>query len=485
MRHVGPTIGNKLLFSEYFKIELDGSEAWFDPLLTLDTKLYVDPFLIFQDEFGAFVGAHQELVEFYDSAFQLVAEAGESKKERQWNKAISILGTPEVEEFCLGVTAAGTRGAGASKGKAKAIAEGLHKAVLFGLANPRHFETIQLFQEGIAEDTISDAVGNILRHRFASYTKSICDDYGINTEKKRHLRGRFNVENRRWESIEVDAPVNPSNGKQIFLVPKQYLRPLPTLNPDDYWGYCYDQNAQELRTELGEEIGRHVNKEVILEMALKDYKSVEDFVEFLERVGGAPYDLDTDPKGLVKWYYASQQFVEQNPVELKVERPEDFPKFIDQLLETFKNYIENQGGWELIYNDNGTPKSESACQRLFLGIIRHYCLANNIDVSPEVNIGRGPVDFKFSRGTEFSALIEMKLAKNTKFWDGLEKQLPKYLESEGIDLGRFLIITFTEADINRLKGIYERVSKLNDKTGYKIEHNIVEAIYKPPSASKL
>ncbi|WP_146010223.1 hypothetical protein [Acidimangrovimonas sediminis] len=474
-----------MLFSECFKVEIDGSEPWFDPLLNLDTKLYIDPFLVFQDEFGPFVGAHQELIDFYDAAFQLVAEAGEAKAERPWNKAVSILGTPEVEELCLGVTASGTRGAGAAGGKAKLIAEAFHKAILFGLANPRHFETVQLFQEGIAEDTVSDAVGNILRHRFGAYTKAICDELGIPTEQHPHYRGRFNPKTRRWERIVIDAPINPFSGKQVLLVPKQYLRPMPTLNPDDFWGYCFDQNAQELRTELGEEISRNVKKEIILEKALGDYQSVEQFVAFLERIGGAPYDLDADPKGLVKWYHKTREFVRENPVKLAFTGQQDFPDFIMKLVAIFKNYVENQGGWELIHNDDGQPKSESACQRLFLGIVRHYCLANDIDVSPEVNIGRGPVDFKLSRGSSLTALIEMKLAKNTKFWSGLEKQLPKYLQAEEARIGHFLIVTFTDADVERLNDIYERVAAVNAKTGYEITHSLVEAVFRPPSASKL
>ncbi|SON56529.1 hypothetical protein HDIA_2988 [Hartmannibacter diazotrophicus] len=474
-----------MLFSEAFKIDLKGDEPWFDPLLSLDTKLYIDPFLIFQAEFGPFTGAHAELIAFYETAFQLVADAGEQKRALPWNKAISILGTPEVEEFCLGLTASGTRGSGAAAGKAKLIADAFHRAILFGLANPDHFETIQLFQEGIAEDTISDAVGNILRHRFANYTKLICDELSIPTKKHPHLRGRFNIETQRWERIEVDAPINPFSNRQILLVPKEYLRPMPTLNPDDFWGYCYDQSAQELRTELGQEISRNVKKEVILEKALRDYESVEEYIRFLERIGGAPYDFDRDPKGLVKWYNESKNFVEKNPVNLSFNDSSDFPEFIDRLLSIFKNYVENHGGWELLHNDDGHSKSESACQRLFLGIVRHYCIANNIDVSPEVNIGRGPVDFKISQGSEFTALIEMKLAKNSKFWSGLKKQLPKYLEAEEIQIGRFLIIAFTDSDIQRLNDIYKEVSEINSKTGYQIKHCVVEAMYRPPSASRL
>jgi hypothetical protein len=75
------------------------------------------------------------------------------------------------------------------------------------------------------------------------------------------------------------------------------------------------------------------------------------------------------------------------------------------MLDEFRNYIENNRGWSLLWNDNGIAKSEEAAQLLFLGIVKHYCRANNIDISPEVNIGRGPADFKISQGYEFRSLL--------------------------------------------------------------------------------
>ncbi|QRF67403.1 hypothetical protein [Ponticoccus alexandrii] len=475
-----------MLFSEHFGITMSGEEPWFDPLLSLDTRLYVDPFLIFQNEFGPFVGSHAELTAFYQSAFEIVADAGRDKNLHYWRKAIRILRTPEVAELCLGVTAEGTRGAGAAAGKAKAIASSIYKAVQFGISNPRHFETIQLFEKGIAEDTISDAVGNVLRHRFAAYTKAVCHELGIPTVARPHVRGRYNVDNQRWEQIICHAPLNPfSENQQVFLCPKEYLRPMPSLNPDSFWGYCYDQAAEELRMELGEDISRNVNKDIILEKALQDFESVEEYVKHLEEIGGAPYDLENDPKGVVKWYYATRQFVSENPKVFNFGTQAEFVNFIDEMIATFKNYVENQGGWDLVHNDDGTPKSEAACQRLFLGIVRHYCKANNIDISPEVNIGRGPVDFKLSRGVEFRALIEMKLANNTKFWSGLKKQLPKYLQAEEVKTGRFLIVAFNEKDVKRLNSIYQKIADVAAETSYETKHEVVDAVWRPVSASKL
>jgi hypothetical protein len=120
-----------------------------------------------------------------------------------------------------------------------------------------------------------------------------------------------------------------------------------------------------------------------------------------------------------------------------------------------------------------------------LGIVKHYCKANNIDISREADIGRGPVDFKVSAGYQLRALLEVKLAKNSKFWNGLEKQLPKYQEAEGIEVGYFLVVVYSEGDLKRIREIQERVRRVNEKTGYDIKAVVIDARSNPPSASKL
>ena len=177
-----------MLFSDHFKIDLNGTEDWFDPLLSSDIKLFIDPFLIFEDEFEMFEGSHKEIIEYYEHAFNLVAKAAGDKQSAYWTKAISVLSAPEVEELCLGFTDRGTGGAGTGKGKARLVAEGLEKAVLFGLTRPEHFETVQLFREKIGPDTISDTAANILRMRLAKYTEKVCQELSIPMKTIPHPR---------------------------------------------------------------------------------------------------------------------------------------------------------------------------------------------------------------------------------------------------------------------------------------------------------
>lgn len=140
----------------------------------------------------------------------------------------------------------------------------------------------------------------------------------------------------------------------------------------------------------------------------------------------------------------------------------------------------------MLWDEKGNkPKSEEASQLIFTGIVKHYCKANNIDLNREVNLGRGSVDFKFSSGYQNRALIEVKLAKNSKFWNGLEKQLIKYLEVEDIKKGYFLVICYNDDDINKVSGIQNVASEVGKRKNVDLNVYVIDASYDKPSASKL
>jgi len=142
-------------------------------------------------------------------------------------------------------------------------------------------------------------------------------------------------------------------------------------------------------------------------------------------------------------------------------------------------------GYRLLWNDNETSRSERAAQLLFLGIVKHYCAANNIDISPEPNIGRGPVDFKVSRGYKLRALLELKLARNTKFWGGAKKQVPAYLKAEKIRYGYYVVVVYTENDLRRARRIKRIIGEVNKLGRVLLKSIIVDATPDKSSASHL
>ena len=472
-------------FSEKFGIRVDRHEDWFDPILTIDTRLFIDPFLIYDNEFGLFRGSHKEIIDFFNSIFQIVARSRGDKSSVLWKKAESSLYFPEVEEVCLGYTSEGTRGAGSGRGLANIITRALYEAIRAGVREITHFEEIGILREGIGADRISDITGNLLRWRLAAYTEEVCKKHKVPTVVKRYFRGAYDVDNARWAPFETRLPINPYNKKPILLVPRKYLRDLPTIDAYGFWEYCFYNENDIIRNEFNYDVVKNVDKETIIEFARKHPELRGRYLRYVEDNPSKPYDLSEDASGLYRWYAETFNYAAKNPIVLSLTTIYDLNKFLENLIGIFKNYVENNRGLELLWNDNKTQRRESASQNLFLGIVKHYCHANDIDISREPNIGRGAVDFKASKGSVLRALLEVKLASNTKFWNGLEKQLPKYMQSEDVNIGYMIVIAYNEADFERITGIEERVRKMRGAIGLDVKTVIIDARRNPPSASRL
>ena len=110
------------------------------------------------------------------------------------------------------------------------------------------------------------------------------------------------------------------------------------------------------------------------------------------------------------------------------------------ICDRFKTLIEDNGLSKLLYDSDGMPKHESAAQLLFYGIADSYCDANDIDLTKEGNNGRGPVDFKLSRGARDKVIVETKLTSNSQLRHGLEIQIPIYMKQEKTKQAIYLII---------------------------------------------
>jgi hypothetical protein len=112
-------------FSDHFKLKRTRSDTWFDPVLSIDTQLFIDPFLLYDHAGGLFRGSHAEVIRFFNSVFRFVAQARGDPTAARYKKAADDLLFPEVQELCLGYTAAGTRGSGSGRDLAKIIAAAL------------------------------------------------------------------------------------------------------------------------------------------------------------------------------------------------------------------------------------------------------------------------------------------------------------------------------------------------------------------------
>lgn len=416
-----------MLATAHFGIARTAEDDWFDTILDVDTELFVDPFLLFKENGGFWADAHARLIEHFNLAFLLVAEGNRDPRTLAFKKALALLEFREPKELCLGYTAEGTSGSGSGGKLGKLIAQAISEAIGRGLTNPNHFEELGILQERIGADRISDTTCTILKLKFVEYTQRIARAHGIPLAPHRLYAGAFDAQRQRFESPTVHAPTNPATGGPLLFVPERFLRDLPQLNKDDWWAYYENQR---LRDDLNYEVMGRVDKRTIVATARAHMDSVRRWADEKETQPAQPYDLERDPKGVVQWEAAAGAFTDANP--LTIVAPVDsvgFDAVIETVVEQFRLFVEEQRGWSLLW-DGAKDKPEAAPQLVFYGIARNYCKANNVVIDPETDLGRGPVDFKFSGGYVHRAHLEVKKLHNGKFWNGLDLQLPAYMSSD-------------------------------------------------------
>jgi hypothetical protein len=128
-------------------------------------------------------------------------------------------------------------------------------------------------------------------------------------------------------------------------------------------------------------------------------------------------------------------------------------------LAFLKDVIENKGGHKIFYKDGKPIGSEKDLQILY----RLVWFGTPSDVGAESNDGRGPVDYKISRGSSDKTLVEMKLAKNTALERNLEKQLPIYQAASDAENGIKAIIFFTRHEELRVHRILRKLKIMGHK----------------------
>jgi hypothetical protein len=116
---------------------------------------------------------------------------------------------------------------------------------------------------------------------------------------------------------------------------------------------------------------------------------------------------------------------------------------------------------------------------MFMTAAYSYCKANNIDINPEMDTGRGCVDFKFSKGFYKKIVVEIKHSYNKNIIDGFSEQLRLYKKAEETMHGFYVIV-----DVGNLGKKYDKLIQMyNDDVKKRAEIIYIDGHIKP-SASK-
>ncbi|MGX7245822.1 hypothetical protein ACWOC1_13345 [Enterococcus quebecensis] len=453
-----------LLNVERTEFELTGA---FNAILGADSELFVDPALIFNTDILEFTNAKEKITDYFSGVLKLIRRSNQ-RDDKFWRTAIQMVTIPEVKGLSIGYSSESSDGNGIGKTLAKKIIEDANLIINESENDIYFFELLGLFEKGLGADRISDMIIHIMLDDFQNYSKRICDELGVNYEEK----------------------CLTSEGNHIIIIPQSLLTNLPH-STRVFKSEVTDESVREtLNVAIGKswrdaftkENSSEVDKHAVLESFASNPEIFEAFILDYLNTKTHTYNFSTDPDGEFLWYHETQETVKNSLDKYKKEADlidKNDTNLKDKVIimcDIFKDLVENNGLDSLFYKDSisnvRNSKNEKAIQLVFYGVSHFFCKQNNIDLTPESNTGRGPVDFKCSLGNE-KILIEVKKTIHSRLEHGYFTQLEEYKKSEKTKEAIFLLVIvdgkksidnlnkFKEKVSNAEKGKYSKIIYIN------------------------
>jgi hypothetical protein len=118
-------------------------------------------------------------------------------------------------------------------------------------------------------------------------------------------------------------------------------------------------------------------------------------------------------------------------------------------VQYLKAVIEDMDGYRIFYLNGKPIKRENDLQIMY----RLVWYASEFDANREVNNGRGPVDYKVSKGSKNSSLVEFKLASNIKLKKNIQNQVEIYKKANFTDRAIKVILFFTDQELEKVNTV--------------------------------
>lgn len=457
----------------------------FDGFIDVDSRFHIDPSLLEKCTIPELIDAHNVFKDRFKNVAILLKH---SKKvgDSLWRKAVQKLIFKEKKHINLGYSTVDNPGKGIGPELAKRIASTAKEIIDAGMEDPIIFELMGVLEENIGSDRISDMTVNIIYKNLISYTERVSKELGIKT-----ITFSSKTDKR-------DLPFYKHKNKKvpIVLIPKEILRSLPVAESWEEIGDVVAYN-DSLRQKINSRIGttwkkliKKLSKAELKRELLNSPELLKEFIETYKNKKRNSYNFDTDPECHIKWAEYAENAPRNFPKDLSKYTPvtsENIVFLIREICEQFARLIQYNGWVDLLYHPV-TKKllHERVPQALFHGIADSYCKANDLDISREPNAGRGPVDFKISKGYKAKVTVELKFSKSSSLVQNYKNQLATYNKAEGVadDKHSIFLVMVGTAKSKPLREIrnIERAEKSKNNS---VPEIITVDIIKRKSASKI
>lgn len=470
-----------LYFSDHFKAKETDLEKYgaFNISLVADLPLFIDPFLLFNSKKKKYQQLHDDIIKY------LVFLKEKSTSQTIDTGALKAWYVfKEVEQNWLGFSVSGNKGSALGLDFGRALNENLHKIFSeFGqekVTKGSHLEKLCLIKDGVGKDNISDFATNLVKGFLLDYTQTFAQKHISESlrEKFRVQRVRFNYVTETWEEATFDLPKFKNDF--VILTPKELLTKDETwINKKDLFeDFDRIPNAitdDELRFKINNyflsRIPRDPKKKkepTKQEKAAAAFATIQEFPELIdyyikskEENGELAVSISSEKVAFSQKFYINnvQQFIAGLQNKNFYASAQNSQEEAKKKIEILKEYIEDNDGYKLFYHNGQRIKGEKDLQLLF-GLVCHE--SSIFDTNREVNNGRGPVDFKISKGNADKTLVEFKLASNKKLEQNLQKQVEIYQKANKTTFSFKVIIYFTEDEHKRVIAILNKIG-LNKK----------------------
>jgi hypothetical protein len=462
-----------IYFTDFFNVDAAILEEYgaFNISLINDLPLFIDPFLLFDSEDKRYTALHHDIINYVK--FLRDISIAHDVTDGHFNQWFLF---PEISQNWLGFSKTGNKGSGLGKDFANTLYKSLRNVFKdFGaetITAGSHLEKLCLIADGVGRDHLSDFTTNLIKKYLLEYTQTFAKQYIDPALIKTFPieRVSFDYPSKRWLRGKYDLPALDDD--YVILTPKDiltkdeaWINRVDLLN--DFHNVYQAMPNDQLRAQVSDYFYKRLSedptdqerREAAADTVDKFPSVLDYYVKDKEDNADAAHKQSALKVTETEFQFISQvnEFVSTHLVGTAFyELGNSFDEALRRVL-FLKDVIENQDGYRLFYVKGQQVKREADLQLLY----RLTWFATSYDVNREVNNGRGPVDFKISKGKANKSLVEFKLASNSKLKQNLKNQLPVYEAANDTKRSIKAILFFSDAEFKKLHDILKELELLD------------------------
>ncbi len=463
-----------IYFSDFFGVPPRVLERYgaFDISLVNDLPLFIDPFLLFNSRKRKYRRLHDEIIRYLSFLRDKSTEGGVEDGLLRARYTFK-----EIHQNWLGFSESGNRGSGLGINFARALNKNLN-SVFSSFGNEQvtrgsHLEKLCLIGSGVGRDHVSDFTTNLIKWFLLDYTQAFTVQHIAPVRRKAFTveKVAFNYETESWELGRFDLP--SFHGEYVILTPRDILsrqdiwinKPELVSRFDEIVAALPNESLRaQLNSYLKKRLGKNPKQKEINQArvdAVREYPAViEYYIQDKEEHGDRATSVSAQ-----RVHQSERFYIEQVRPVVGLLQTLGFYAIsgttyeeAHQRIAYLKDCVENKGCHRIFYVD-GEPVGREEDVHILFKLIWY---GTPSDVSREVNDGRGPVDFKISRGAGDKTLVEFKLASNSQLKRNLERQVEIYRKASDAQRSIKVIVYRSADELRKVQRVLQDLELLDN-----------------------